>query len=84
MSFATPEKAAETPASTQSSLPLGGKLESLHYGFGERDVIAIVEMPDNVAMSALALAVSGSGTVRARTTPLLTVEETDQALSKKV
>jgi uncharacterized protein with GYD domain len=62
---------------------LGGKLESFHYCFGERDVIAIVEMPDNVAMTALALAVCGSGTVRARTTPLLTVEEVDQALSKK-
>jgi uncharacterized protein with GYD domain len=62
---------------------LGGKLESLHYCFGERDAIAIVEMPDNVAMSALALAINGSGTLTAKTTPLLTVEETDQALAKK-
>src|SRR6266446_997215 len=64
--------------------PLRGKLESMHYAFGEDDVIAILDLPDNVSASALSLAVSASGLVRTRTTPLLTVDETDQALDKGV
>lgn len=63
---------------------LGGKLESMYYSFGEHDVILIVDVPDTVAMTAFAFAVSASGLVRTRTTPLLTIEETDRALSKSV
>jgi uncharacterized protein with GYD domain len=61
---------------------LGGKLESFHFCFGEDDVIAIFDLPDNVAVSALSLAVSASGLVRSRTTPLMTVDEVDKALAK--
>src|SRR5215831_2832402 len=61
---------------------LGGKLESIYYCFGQDDVIAIFDLPDNVAVSALSLAASASGLVRSRTTPLLTVEEVDKALAK--
>jgi uncharacterized protein with GYD domain len=61
---------------------LGGRLEALYYTFGEDDAIVILEMPDNVSASALSLAVSASGLVRTKTTPLLTVEETDKALAK--
>jgi uncharacterized protein with GYD domain len=67
-----------------SSEALGGKLEALYYAFGEDDVIVILDLPDNVGAAALALAVSASGLVRLRTTPLLTVEETDKALQKSV
>jgi uncharacterized protein with GYD domain len=63
---------------------LGGKLDATYYCFGEDDVIVIVDLPDNVAASALSLAVSSSGLVRTRTTPLLTVEETDKALAKSI
>jgi uncharacterized protein with GYD domain len=63
---------------------LGGKLEATYYTFGEEDVIVILDLPDNVAASALSLAVSASGLVRTKTTPLLTVEETDKALAKSV
>ena len=61
---------------------LGGRLESIYYCFGEDDVIAIFDLPDNAAVSALSLTVSASGMARARTTPLLTVEEIDKALAK--
>jgi uncharacterized protein with GYD domain len=63
---------------------LGGKLEAMYFAFGDHDVITVVEMPDNVSMSALSLAVSGSGLLRTKTIPLLTVEETDKALEKSV
>ena len=61
---------------------LGGKLETFYFTFGHDDVVAILDMPDNVSASALSLAVSASGTVRTKTTPLLTVDETDKALAK--
>jgi len=59
---------------------VGGKLETFYYAFGEDDVIVIMELPDNKTAAALSFAVSNGGAVRVRTTPLLTVEEVDQAL----
>jgi uncharacterized protein with GYD domain len=61
---------------------LGGKFEAFYYAFGADDVIAILDLPDNVSASALSLSVSASGLVRTKTTPLLSVEETDKALAK--
>jgi len=61
-------------------LALGGRTEAFYYTFGSDDAIVIVELPDNVSAAALAMKTSGSGAVRVRTTPLLTVEEIDQAL----
>jgi len=63
---------------------LGGKLESVHFALGEDDVYVICELPDHVSVTALALSASASGLIRTRTTPLLTVEETDQALARAV
>ena len=59
---------------------LGGKVEAFYYVFGDDDAVVIVDLPSNVAAAALALSISGSGAVRIRTTPLLTVEDIDQAL----
>ena len=64
--------------------PLRGKLESMYYAFGQDDVVAIIDLPDNVSAGAVSFAISASGLVRTRTTPLLTVEEVDQALAKTV
>ncbi len=64
--------------------PLRGKVESFYYAFGDDDVVVILDMPDNVNAAAMSLAISASGLVRLKTTPLLTVEETDQALAKSV
>jgi len=59
---------------------LGGKVEAFYYAFGDDDVIMIVDLPNSVKAAAFGLATSGSGSVRIRTTPLLTVEEVDQAI----
>jgi uncharacterized protein with GYD domain len=64
--------------------PLRGKLESFNFAFGDDDVVAVIDMPDNVNAAAMSLAIAASGLVRLKTTPLLTVEETDQALAKSV
>jgi uncharacterized protein with GYD domain len=63
---------------------LGGRLESMYFAFGEHDVFTVLDLPDNVSASALSLAVLASGLVHAKTTPLLTIEETDQALQKNL
>jgi uncharacterized protein with GYD domain len=62
---------------------LGGTVEAFYYAFGEDDVIMIVDLPTSIKAAAFALATSGSGAVRVRTTPLLTVEDVDQALEIK-
>ena len=59
---------------------LGGKVEAFYYAFGKDDAVIILDLPDNVTAAAVGLTTSASGAVRTRTTPLLTVEEVDQAL----
>jgi len=63
---------------------VGGKLESLYYTFGEHDVIAIYDVPDNTTATALSLTIGASGLVRITTTPLVTPEEVDAATKKSV
>ena len=71
-------------AVSQAVEGLGGRLESIYYAFGDHDVLVLLDLPDNVSASALSLAVSASGLIRTKTTPLLTVEEADKALQKSV
>ena len=63
---------------------MGGKLDAIYYCLGEHDVIAIVDLPNTQAATALSVTVSASGLVHTKTTALLTVEEADQALGKPV
>jgi uncharacterized protein with GYD domain len=62
----------------------GGSVECVYFVFGDRDVIVVVDLPDNVAAAALAITGSASGLVRIKVTPLLTAEEIDAALKKSV
>ncbi|TMC52673.1 MAG: GYD domain-containing protein [Chloroflexi bacterium] len=61
---------------------LGGKLEAFYYALGEDDVVAIVEGPDNITAATFSMGVAATGTVRTKTTVLLTPEEIDQAAKK--
>lgn len=63
---------------------LGGKVEAFYFTFGIRDAIVIVDLPDNVSAAAMSLAVSASGSVAFKTTPLITAAEIDRAAKKKV
>jgi len=58
---------------------LGGRLESFDFAFGGDDVYVIVDMPDNESAAAVALTVSGSGAVHARTIVLLAPDQLDRA-----
>lgn len=62
---------------------LGGRIENFWFAFGEYDVVATCQMPDNVSATAFSLAVSASGAMKAfKTTPLMTVEEGMRAMQK--
>ena len=56
---------------------VGGKLEALYFAFGETDVFAIVDFPDNVSAAAISLAANSTGAVHAKATVLITPEEMD-------
>ena len=62
---------------------MGGRLESLYYAFGDFDVVAIAELPDNVSMSALSMAVGASGALGSfKTTVLIPMDEAVEAMRK--
>ena len=62
---------------------VGGKLHGFWYALGEYDGYTVWEAPDNVAMSAVSIAISGGGALsKFDTTALLTVEETLSALGR--
>jgi uncharacterized protein with GYD domain len=55
---------------------LGGKLETAFFAFGEYDIVAIGEYPDNVSAAAFSLVAAAGGAVKSiKTTPLMTIEE---------
>lgn len=60
---------------------MGGTLESYHFAFGERDIVAIVDMPGNTETVALVTAfASGGAATGLKTTVLLTPAEIDDSL----
>jgi uncharacterized protein with GYD domain len=62
---------------------VGGKLHGFWYAFGEYEGYTLWEAPDNVSMAAVSFALSGGGAMsKSETTPLLTVEETLEALGR--
>lgn len=62
---------------------MGGKLHGLWLAFGDYDVVAIAEMPDNVSAAAISMAIGSSGAMSSyRTTPLITVAEAIEAMKK--
>ncbi len=62
---------------------VGGKLHGFWYAFGTYDGYNLWEAPDNVSMVAVAIAICGGGALsKFETIPLVTVEETVEALRR--
>ena len=79
------DSASGRKAAVEAALrAVGGQLESFYYCFGGDDAVLIVDLPDNITAASVAVNVAASGLVSVKTTPLLTVEETDRALGGKV
>lgn len=58
---------------------MGGKMEAFYYAFGEDDVYVIIELPDDISATAVALTVNGAGLVKITITVLLTAADIDAA-----
>ncbi|MEU6573281.1 GYD domain-containing protein [Streptomyces sp. NPDC046805] len=63
---------------------LGGKVEAMYFAFGEDDTVLIVDLPDPASMAAVSLAVKASGSLHTRATPLLSIDEIDEAARREV
>jgi uncharacterized protein with GYD domain len=61
---------------------MGGHLEAFYFAFGDADVVAIIDVPDNISAATLAIGIASTGTVGLKTTVLMTPEEVDQATKK--
>ena len=68
----------------QAAKSLGGSLEAMYFALGDTDVYVVVNLPDAVAATAVALAAGASGSVKINTCELLTPAEVDAAIKKTV
>jgi uncharacterized protein with GYD domain len=68
----------------QLAKEMGGKLEAFYYAFGSDDFVIICDLPSNIDMAATAIVAQASGMVKSRVTVLITPEDVDQAVQKKV
>ncbi|MFF0106059.1 GYD domain-containing protein [Streptomyces hirsutus] len=63
---------------------LGGQVEAMYFAFGEDDIVLVVGFPAPVSMAAVSLTVKTGGALRTRATPLLTLDEIDEAARRQV
>ena len=63
---------------------VGGSMESFYFAFGDADVYTVVDLPDNEAAAAVAIAVNSAGGASVRTVVLLTPDEVDAAAKRSV
>jgi uncharacterized protein with GYD domain len=63
---------------------VGGTIDHFSFAFGDRDVVLIVDLPDNVAATAVALTVNAAGGATTKMTPLISPEEVDEAAQRSV
>lgn len=70
---------ARRQATEKALASVGGKLESYYFAFGETDVYAIMDFPDNVTAAAVSMIVAAMGASTPKVTVLLTPEEVDAA-----
>ncbi|HEV2247019.1 MAG TPA: GYD domain-containing protein [Terriglobia bacterium] len=79
------DKASGRKAALQKALAsAGAKLDAIYYSFGDCDVVLIVDAPDNATVAAFGMAACSTGLARTITTPLLTIDEADQAIEKGI
>ncbi|MEU6064535.1 MULTISPECIES: GYD domain-containing protein [Streptomyces] len=62
----------------------GGTVEAMYFAFGQDDIVLIIDLPDPVSMAAISLAVKASGALHTRATPLLTLDQIDEATRREV
>lgn len=68
----------------QLAKEMGGKLEAFYFAFGNDDFVIVLDLPSNLDMAATSIVAQASGTVKSRVTILMTPEDVDEAVRKKV
>jgi uncharacterized protein with GYD domain len=63
---------------------MGGKLEAYYFAFGEWDVYAVIDLPNDETAAALSLTASETGVVSTQVVKLLTPEQVDEAYKVNV
>ena len=63
---------------------MGGTVEAFYFSFGDDDVVAIGDFPDNETAASFSFAINSSGAVKMKTTVLMTPQEVDEATKKTV
>lgn len=71
-------------ATKQAIESLGGKLEAYYFAFGDNDFYLIADNPGNVDTVAGILLANATGTVKIKTTVLITPEEVDKAVKRSM
>lgn len=62
---------------------LGGRLDGMWFSFGDYDLVMICQMPDNVSVAAISMAISSGDAVKTvKTTPLMTMAEGMESMKK--
>ncbi len=62
---------------------MGGKLEGYYFVVGENEIVEIIDMPDDVSMEAITIAILASGAVISiKASTLLTAEEAMEAMRR--
>ncbi len=69
-------------AATAAIESVGGSMDCMYYAFGETDVYAICDLPDDASATALSLLINSSGSVSLNLVPLMTPEDIDAAAAK--
>ena len=71
-------------ALTSTVESLGGTMEALYYAFGDPDLYAIADLPDDASATAFSLQVSAAGAIDVNITVLVTPETVDEASQKEL
>src|SRR4051812_33479532 len=71
-------------ATEQAIASAGGKLEAFYFALGDVDAYIIADLPDDVSVLALELAVNATGRIKSNTVKLITPEDVDKATKKAV
>lgn len=71
-------------ALTSTVESLGGTLEALYYAFGETDLYAIADLPDDASAAAFSLQISAAGAINVDMTVLVSPETVDEAAKKEL
>ncbi len=62
---------------------LGGKVESFYFAFGDCDVVAVLDFPDQLSAVAASLAAASAGHLKGlKTTPLVSNADAMSAMKK--